>query len=104
MDEHQFLARLVAAPVAAAITDVMNRALQAATPRLLHDVPCPNECGATVAVWSALNHRLYPPGGGVPLGTGSRTRVVLACRCGARRATSGRAVGRHKHHGLPLLS
>jgi hypothetical protein len=102
MDEHQFLARLVAAPAVAAITDAMRRALgPAPLPRLVHDVPCPDRCGATIAVWSALNRRFYPPGGGAPLGTGSRKRVKLVCRCGARRDISGRGYGRHLRDGRP---
>jgi len=64
-------------------------------------VCCPR-CGNPCADWSPFNRQLYDRGGN-RLGT-SRQRVPVTCdRCHVTWQTSGRAVGRNRHNGRPLL-
>jgi hypothetical protein len=72
------------------------------------EVPC-RQCGGTCALWAQNTRLLYRPGGagqlGPPLSTNDRENVLVGCgHCGHRhRPISGRAVGRNRHNGRPLL-
>jgi hypothetical protein len=87
------------APVAVAVRRAAMSALSFPAPV---DVPCPR-CESPCASWSPLTRQLYRRG--VSLGTRSERVTVRCDRCGAGPwQTSGRAVGRNRHNGRPLLA